>query len=339
MQNNDTVRLIDEYRGDLLDLTHYGYVVVVNDKGEVIYSAGDPEAVVFYRSASKPIQALPVIAHRLDEKYGLTDEETVLMAGSHLGEDFHVNALKSIMAKADLKEEYFIMNLAVPGSTKANEDRIINGLPKSKLYHNCSGKHTALMLIQREMGGDVKDYWKIGSVGENEVLRTMSEISEYPMEDVKIGIDGCGVPVFAYPLKNIAIAYKNLACIDTIKDETLREAARRYIPRIHQYPHMMRGTGFLCSLINHDPNLIAKGGSNSVYGIGLKKERLGIALKVKDGNEAIWPIIMREIFKQIGYYNEETDKMLLSQNSGIVINDNGTEVGRAEAVFTLKKHF
>ena len=36
MFNNDTARLIDEYRGELLDLTHYGYILVVNDKGEVL---------------------------------------------------------------------------------------------------------------------------------------------------------------------------------------------------------------------------------------------------------------------------------------------------------------
>ena len=101
----------------------------------------------------------------------------------------------------------------------------------------------------------------------------------------------------------------------------------------------MRGTGYLCSLINHDPNIVAKGGANSVYGIGLKKERLGIALKVKDGNEVIWPIIIREIFRQIGYYNEETDKMLLAQHSGVTVNDNDTPVGELKAVFTLKKHF
>lgn len=196
---SDTVRLTEEFRGGLLDLTHYGYISIVDEKGKVIYSAGDPEAMVFYRSASKPVQALPVIAHHLDEKYGFTDEETVLFAGSHLGESFHVNALKSIMKKADLNPEDLIMKPTVPGSTEANEERIRQGLPKSKLYHNCSGKHAALMLTQREMGGDVKDYWKVGSVGQNEVLRTMSVLSEYPEEKVVIGIDGCGVPGIRLP--------------------------------------------------------------------------------------------------------------------------------------------
>ena len=64
---SDTVRLTEEFRGGLLDLTHYGYISIVDEKGKVIYSAGDPEAMVFYRSASKPVQALPVIAHHLDE--------------------------------------------------------------------------------------------------------------------------------------------------------------------------------------------------------------------------------------------------------------------------------
>ena len=62
---SDTVRLTEEFRGGLLDLTHYGYISIVDEKGKVIYSAGDPEAMVFYRSASKPVQALPVIAHPL----------------------------------------------------------------------------------------------------------------------------------------------------------------------------------------------------------------------------------------------------------------------------------
>lgn len=335
---NDTARLTEEYRGGLLDLVHEGYICVVDDTGRVVYRAGNPDAVVYYRSASKPIQALPVIAHRLDERYGLTDEETVLFSGSHLGEAFHMEALKSIMQKADLREEDLIMLPAAPGSAAANEARMRAGLPKSKLCHNCSGKHAALMLIQRELGGDVRDYWKIGSRGETEVLRAMSALSEYPADKVRIGVDGCGVPVFAFPMKNIATAYKNLACIDTIEDDTLRAAAERYVPRIHNYPHMMRGTGFLCSLINHDANIVAKGGAAGVYGLGLKKERLGISFKLKDGTEAVWPLLLREIFRQIGYFNAETDAMLQSLHSGVIVNDNATPVGEVKTVFALEKN-
>ena len=335
----DTEILTEEYRGDLLDLIHEGYIAVVNDKGEVIYSAGNPDAMVYYRSASKPVQALPVIAHRLDEKYGVTEEESVIFAGSHAGESFHVNAVKSVFAKAGMNLNDLIMNPTVPANTEANEERIRLGLLKEKVYHNCSGKHTGAMLLQKELDPEhIKDYWKVNSAAQKEIVHAMAEVSEFPEDKVVIGVDGCGVPVFAVPVKNIAVAFKNLACIDTIKDDSLREAARRFVPRIHKYPLMMRGTGFLCSLINYDPDIVAKGGANGVYGIGLKKERIGIAFKIKDGTEGVWPLVIREIFRQIGYYNEETFAMLERLNSGVIYNDNDTPVGTCRCVFELKKH-
>lgn len=334
----DTAILTEEYRGDLLDLIHEGYVCVVDEHGQVLGAAGNPEAQVYYRSASKPLQALPVIARNLDRKYGLTEEETVIFSGSHLGESFHINALRSIFKKGGLNPDDLIMKPTVPGSQSANEERIKKGLPPHKLYHNCSGKHSGAMLLQKELDGDnVKNYWKVESAAQKEILTTIAKLSEFPEKKISIGIDGCGVPVFAVPMRNMAIAFKNLACIDTIEDDALREAASRYVPLIHKYPHMMRGTGFLCSLINHDPNIVAKGGANGVYGLGLKKERVGIAFKIKDGTESAWPLIIREIFRQIGYKNEETLRMLDSLNNGVIVNDNGTPVGECKTVFKLTK--
>lgn len=330
--------LTEEYRGNLLDLIHEGYVCVVGRDGEVLGSVGNPDAQVYYRSASKPIQALPVIAKGIHKKYGLTDEEITIFAGSHLGEHFHVRVIESMFQKADMNLDDLVMNPAVPGSTSENEERIRKGIPPQKIYHNCSGKHTGIMLLQKELDPDnLKDYWQIGSEAQKEILRTISVMAEFPEDKIDIGVDGCGVPVFAVPMKNIAISFKNLACIDTIKDESLREAAREYVPLIHQYPQMMRGTGYLCSLINHDENIVAKGGANGVYGIGLKKEGIGISLKVKDGTDAIWPVIIKEIFTQIGYYNEETFKTLDSLNNGIILNDNKTPCGMSKAVFELKR--
>ena len=105
------VPLVQETRGGLLDLTHFGHIAVVDEHSRLVYSAGDPSAVVFYRSASKPIQALPVFARRLDEKYGVTPEESVIFAASHAGEPFHVAALESIFKKAgfmDVGMDHFV---------------------------------------------------------------------------------------------------------------------------------------------------------------------------------------------------------------------------------------
>jgi len=315
-----------------LDLTHFGHITIVDEKSRVIYSAGDPCATVFYRSASKPIQALPTIQRGLDAEYGLTDEETVIFAASHAGEDFHVAALESILSKAGLSEDTLIMKPAAPSSVKANEERISRGLPRRKLYHNCSGKHTALMLLQRKLGGVTGDYWKPDSSAQLEVIKTIKTLGE--TDRVESGVDGCGVPVFAVGLKNIAISFKNLARPAAIRDDDLAGAAERFTPRIHAYPLMIAGTGRICSHLNHDPNIVAKGGANGVYGFGLKNEGLGVAFKVTDGTEQAWPIIVLDILRALDCLSPETENRLEELNPGVILNDNETPVGRRETIFT-----
>ena len=327
--------LVYEYRGGLLDLTHMGYFCMVDERSQVIRAVGDPEEPVYYRSASKPVQALPVIAMGLDRKYGITEEESVIFAGSHAGEPFHVKALESIFEKAGLKEEQLIMNPACPAQKDAYLDWVRCGGVKRRFYHNCAGKHAALLLGQRELGGVTEDYWKTDAPVEQEVLRTIAVLSETSSDRVQIGVDGCGVPVFAVGMRNIAAAFKNLACLDTIQDDRLAQAAAEFVPRIHRYPHMMRGTGYLCSRINEDPNIVGKGGANAVYGLGLKKERIGIAIKAADGCEDIWPFVIAAALRSIGYDNRETLAMLDSLHGREIRNDNELVVGRWEMSVNL----
>ena len=325
--------LVVEYRGDILDLTHFGYLCIVDEHSRVLYSVGDPEAVVYYRSSSKPIQAIPVIQRGLDKKYGLTEEETVILAGSHVAEPFHVEALESILKKTGLKEETLIMKPTVPVAVSANEERIRQGIGPRKLFHNCSGKHLALMMLQRELGGKVEDYWKTDSLAQAEIRRTISVLAE--TDEIGVGVDGCGVPVFAVGMRHFAASYKNLACIDTITDPGVRAGAAAFVPRIHEYPWMMRGTGYLCSLLNYDPNIGAKGGANGAYGFGLKKQRLGVAFKLADGTEDVWPMIVAAVLKGLGCLTAATEERLDTLHPQYITNDNNTIVGRREVCFKV----
>ena len=92
--------LIHEYRGGVLENIHRGRICVTDRSGRTVYAVGDPEEITFYRSASKPIQALPLLERGLDGKYGLSGEETAVMSGSHSGEDFHLAAVLGILEKA-----------------------------------------------------------------------------------------------------------------------------------------------------------------------------------------------------------------------------------------------
>ena len=303
------VPLLREYRGDLLDLTHMGYVCVVDaDSMSLCMRAAQtkPSSTVQPQAAPGPARHHP----RAGPPLRADARGSVLLSGSHTGEPFHVAAMESIMRKAGLCEEQLIVKPAVPAAVYANEERIRAGLPARKYYHNCSGKHAALLMLQRDLGGEPADYWKIGSPAHEEVERAISVLSECPREDIRIGIDGCGVPVFAVPIQKHCRRLQNLACLDTITDDALRTAAARYMPLIHRYPHMIAARATSVRSSTRTPTLSPKGGSNGVYGIGLKRERLGISLKLADGTEHLWPFLISCILRQIGYHDEGTHARL-----------------------------
>lgn len=326
-------QLVSEYRFDpsedpksaVFDLMHYGYVCIVDEHSNVLYSAGDCEDLVFYRSASKPIQALPVFKYGLDKTYGIEDKESVILSASHAGAPCHVEAVESILEKAGFTEDILCMNPAYPADAEANEERIRRRIPCRKVYHNCSGKHAALLLVQKYLGGAPEDYWRADTPVFGEIADTIGKMSE--TGHMKIGVDGCGVPVFAVGMKNIAISYKNLACVDTIRDEGLQRAAADNTGRIMRHPEMIRGKGFLCSIMNEDPNIIAKGGANGVYGFGLKEQRLGIALKFVDGTESAWAFLIKEILRALGALKPEHEKRLDCLHPTYFVNDNDRIVG------------
>lgn len=326
-------KLVSEYRFDpsedpkqaTFDLMHHGYVCIVDENSNVLYSAGDCEDLVFYRSASKPIQSLPVLKYGLDRELGIEEKESVVMSASHAGEPFHVEAVESILKKGGFTEDILCMKPTQPGNLLANEARIRAGLPLRKVYHNCAGKHAAMLLVQKYLGGVPEDYWKVNTPVCEEIIRTIGTMAE--TDRMRIGVDGCGVPVFAVDMKSFATSYKNLACPDRIRDDALQAAAAENVTRIMRHPEMIRGTGFLCSIMNEDPNIIAKGGANGAYGFGLKEQRLGVALKFADGNETAWAFLIKEILRALGALKPEHEKRLDSLHPTYFVNDNDMIVG------------
>lgn len=74
-----------------------------------------------------------------------------------------------------------------------------------------------------------------------------------------------------------------------------------------------------------------------VYGFALKKERLGFSLKVIDGSEQVWPLVIASILQQIGYDHEETIQRLQALVPTEIKNDNQRVVGERRAVFALER--
>ena len=55
------IPMVELWRGGLLESTHLGHAVLVDDTGQIVQAWGDPERIIFPRSSCKMIQALPLM--------------------------------------------------------------------------------------------------------------------------------------------------------------------------------------------------------------------------------------------------------------------------------------
>ena len=326
--------LFEEYREDVLECLHYGTACVVDESG-VVAGVGDTDWTCFFRSASKPVQALPVLVRGLHCKYGLTEEETAIFSGSHWGDEAHVRVCESIMEKTGLREEDMIMLPTYPNRPSRREALLRAGQPPRRIYHNCSGKHLCLMLLARELGERVGDYWKRDSRTQRTVREMIAFMSDTPYDDVRVGVDGCGVPVFAVPFCQIARTYLKLSCPELIGDGEVREAVEANMRRLHAHPEMIAGEGIVDSIITGNPDLIAKSGAMGVYAIGVRSRGLGIVFKVMDGSHDEFADEAVEAFRQLGIA-PETAAAIRRAYSDRIVNDNREIVGWRKPVFNLR---
>ena len=325
--------LFEEYREGVLECLHFGTACVVGEAG-LVASVGQADWPCYYRSASKPLQVLPVLVRGLHKKYGLTEEETAIFSGSHWGDADHVRVCESILEKTGLREADMVMLPTYPNRPARREELLRQNLPPRKIYHNCAGKHLALMLLARELGESVPDYWRRDSRTQAEVRRMIAYMSATPEAEISVGVDGCGVPVFAVPFWRIAQAYLKLACPELIGDDAVRQAVVENMNRLHRHPNMIAGHDIVDTVVTANPDLIAKSGAMGVFAIGIRSKRLGVAFKVADGSHDEFAAEAIEALTQLGVA-PETVAALKALYPDAIVNDNREIVGRRKAVFKL----
>ncbi|WP_085522796.1 asparaginase [Tuberibacillus sp. Marseille-P3662] len=343
MQNYDSLRLgilhsgrvlilnqpitVEDYRGGTLENVHPSIVCAVNDQGKSIFKRGDVSHPTFYRSAMKPIQAIPAFRSGVIEDYGLSEREAALFTASHRGEVYHQEALASLIEKLGIDEEALICGEAYPLNRQPRHNCLWHQQPKRKLYHNCSGKHLGFLAASRAFDWGMDRYQDLNHPLQQEILRLVSELSETRVADIQSGKDGCGVPVHAVPLKNMALSYLKLACPDLIQDEATASAVGTIGRVMNGQPEIIASHQFICAALLHDDNIIAKGGAQGVYCFALRKERVSFALKVLSGSEEVWPLLVASLLEEIAYDNQATIDRLRSLRSPVIRNDSGEPVG------------
>ena len=333
--------LIKEFRGNIVENVHRGSIAVVSSTGDTIAYLGDIEKQTFMRSASKPIQVLPTLLAGLHRRFNLTEENVAMFNSSHWGSNHHIFVLEEISRKTGIDPEDMIMKPCSSTSASAlakkltDQSRLHPRDGISKLQHCCSGKHFSLMLLQRELTGKTSGYEQKDSPVQRQIINFISMLSQTPTFKIGLGIDGCGVPVFALPLRSIAMSYAKLMYPFSLSNE-LRETIDYNFSCIHKYPEKINDYGTPSYYINQNLDLIMKDGSRGVICMAIKSMKLGIAVKLEDGwTDEFQGLIIANILEQLKYEDTDLIEKLKNCYTTKLYNDCGIEVGHFEVDFKL----
>ena len=77
-----------------------GAIAIADASGRLVLALGDVERPVFPRSAVKALQAIPLVESGAADAFGLGDAELAVACASHSGDRVHIEAVRSLLAKA-----------------------------------------------------------------------------------------------------------------------------------------------------------------------------------------------------------------------------------------------
>lgn len=245
-------------RGEVVEAVHVAHAVAVED-GRIVESAGDPALVTFYRSSSKPIQALPLARERAD----VDGAELAIACASHRAEPAQLEAAAALLAAAPATEDDLELGPQ-------------EGRGPSLLAHNCSGKHAGFLAVCRARGWPKAGYRLASHPMQQLLLEDVAAVAEVAPDDVPVAVDGCGVLTFALTLERMAHSFSRLA---QVPGGARVVAAMSAHPELIGYEHGAIDT----DLMRLRPGWVAKGGAEGLI-CAASPDGVGFAVKIEDGN-------------------------------------------------------
>jgi L-asparaginase II len=348
----ETSSLVEVWRGGCVESEHRGAIAVVDANGKSIAHIGDVNLTSYLRSSAKPFQLLPLVESGAADRFGFTDAELAVIAGSHSGELRHVAAVQSILNKIGMNEDVLQCGVHAPFNAEAAKALRVAGREPTVLHNNCSGKHAGMLAQAIDRGLSTPDYLDPNHPVQITIRQRLAELGGITFDEIGVGVDGCSAPCFAMPLRAAALAFARLAeAASKMHDAgstmqphrgVSRDAGIARVARVMMdYPEMVSGEGRLdTDLMRAVPQrIVSKGGAEGYHGMGLIRpdgSAWGIAIKIADGDgrRGGHPVVI-ETLRQLDVLNEEGLTKLQSYRTWPVTNHRGLEVGEVRANFQL----
>jgi L-asparaginase II len=331
--------LIEYTRGGLSESVHSGTLVVVAADGGLVAAAGDPEARVFVRSSGKPFQALPVVSSGAAEAWGMCERELALACASHRGSAAHLTVACGFASRLGLTAADLQCGTHEVEDRDTEADLIRSGTQRDAFFHNCSGKHLAMLATALHLGQPTERYLAVDGAVQQGVLAAVSRFCDVPVDAIGLGIDGCSAPNFALPLRATALGVARLL------DPDAPAEARTVTGAMMHHPEMVQGDGgFDTEIMRLLPGrVIAKRGAEGVQIVGLAphagRPALGLAVKIADGSARAAVPAIASAMAQLGLLTDDEAAALRARGwlpPAPQRNWSGLLTGETRQLFNLK---
>lgn len=321
-------------RGGLPESVHTGNLVLI-EGGRPTLVVGDPGRVVFYRSASKPLQALELVRSGAADAFGLQEAEIALAAGSHSAEPRHLAAVRSMLKAGGIPETCLQCGGHRSVNPKVAFAMARDGVAITPVHSNCSGKHAGMLLAAKHRGATLHDYLELSHPVQAAIAGHVAAFGGLPREKVLAGVDGCGAPALAVPMEAVARSIAAVASPDGLPLD-LQAAARRVARAMVAHPDMVAGEDRFDTdlMVAAKGRLIAKSGAEGVYVAAAPERRLGLAVKVDDGADRGYRLAVLEVLRRRGLLDADAFAALAAKHAApVVTNMAGVAVGAMEVAF------
>jgi L-asparaginase II len=281
--------LVEQLRGDVVEARHRVHAVAVA-VGEVVRAWGDPGLLTLFRSSAKPLQALPIVRARPD----LDDAEIAIACASHLHRPDQLAPVRSLLTKAG-----------------ASEDDLECGPEPTRLAHNCSGKHAAMLLLCRERGWPAEGYRLASHPCQQAMRDEIAAAAEIGPAAMQTAIDGCGVVTYALTLERMAHAFSRLEELD---------GGQRAADAMRARPELVRGDGAPdTELMRLGDGWVAKGGAEGL--LCAARDGVGVALKAEDGGQRPLRSALAAVLADLGHQAGELGHVPVANSRGEVVGE------------------
>ena len=272
----DSAELAVVVRSDFIESRHAGSAVVLGKDAVVLRSVGAPSAPVFTRSSLKPLQVLAMLSLGVE----LEGAELGVATASHSGTPAHISTVWQMLARAQLSESALRCPAALPADVEARAGvRAAGGAP-SPIYHECSGKHAAMLLACVAGGWDLDTYLDPDHPVQKSVVDTVERLTGEKV--AATAVDGCGAPTLAVSLTGLARGIQRIATAQATSPFPLYKKAASITRATREFPWAIHGQGRSDSILADRLGVFAKRGAEGLMVVAAP-DGTTVALKVLDG--------------------------------------------------------